>query len=1222
MLLRLPESILSTSATALATSPLHSLLRRLKMTTWNAAALFCSRFAERGLAKAKMSRFQQLLSSSDITFIQEAHGQPGDAVTLIREAPNHLHFASFAPSQAAGGVIISLSNAFAADFTSFEEVVLAPGWCYALRCLGLGVALQFINIHIEPALSYTNKVLLLELIAATAASFDGTTFMAGDFNFVHSDEARFQIAECKDFMGDTRLALRFEAIFAGFTELHQAAYTRRQVTNGVTTTLSRLDRLYTNMQPCLLQDYVTHTHAIGYITNPNNISDHIPVCASLQPPTTSSSYCPRLSAWTLKHPEFMATSRDLLDDCPLPRSGLAGLSVLREVLHATAKVILDIGGAEGASTTSQKLYWTLMAMRGGRDGRHGLVSRALGAYPKLLEWCCPFPAAVVFVEGLHNHITELSSMNIDDMRAELEGDPSIAEWKKVGKRESLRRRASAWASSRRRTSTFTILDRDGAPATSTAHSTQLLAEHWGEVFAATPCCRVAQQRILQHVVLAPEDINWRLSRDQFIEVAERCSDSAPGPDGIPYSAWVRSDPRFIDCVHRAYDEILDGACLPDDFNDAHMVFLPKGEQDGDQHGIARLPESTRPLSLSNAVAKVIASALNASLSQLAARSVSARQRGFVRGRHLLDNVLETEASAVHFAKYFGDTSGIILLDIAAAFPSLAHSWIFAVLRAMGVPRFFRRALANLYRKVNVTILFGGIATTGFTARSGIKQGCPASGSLFALALDPFLRMLCLRLSDPMCTVSAFADDMAIVTRKLYHTLAIIAELFAKLGSATAMKLNPRKSIIIPLGRQTAFAITRHIVDTIPSLGGVLVRGHGRYLGVMIGPTADEARWETAAAKFWQRGMAARDCGGGFFLNVLHYSIYAMSVLGYLMQYAKLPKVIKSMESRLLQYYTHGPWNAIPSRHLMSLRDLGFPKEPGCLAEANSAAMYRAACASPVFAASAALVESQSSDPDALIFPRHIPWMATTAIVQMCANHKEFSLRFPTFLSNPCSTLQARARIVLRDARSSPWGELLRHRTARWFGNCAPRAVELIRCNLTVACSILPPRVVFSTLRLINNGVSTARRYQETPRNCHLCGWVEGDCLEHYLHCEVMLNFAISYLPNIGWRFGPVFGNLRCMLSTELSRNELIATVVSNDILVTTLAAITLGSVAATPLQLMVARLRALSRSSATIRQFLTNGAMPGTLIRPHESPEMAAPTSVEEVLPIRGTPED
>ncbi len=59
-----------------------------------------------------------------------------------------------------------------------------------------------------------------------------------------------------------------------------------------------------------------------------------------------------------------------------------------------------------------------------------------------------------------------------------------------------------------------------------------------------------------------------------------------------------------------------------------------------------------------------------------------------------------------------------------------------------------------------------------------------------------------------------------------------------------------------------------------------------------------------------------------------------------------------------------------------------------------------------------------------------------------------------------------------------------------------------------------------------------------------------------------------------------------MLSIEMPMPELVATVVTNDLLVTTLAAITQGGVIATPEQHLTARLRALSRSSATIRNAL------------------------------------
>ena len=48
--------------------------------------------------------------------------------------------------------------------------------------------------------------------------------------------------------------------------------------------------------------------------------------------------------------------------------------------------------------------------------------------------------------------------------------------------------------------------------------------------------------------------------------------------------------------------------------------------------------------------------------------------------------------------------------------------------------------------------------------SGIIQGCPLSGSIFAMAVDPFLRLL--QKTLPSSTNRAFADDIATIVQSL------------------------------------------------------------------------------------------------------------------------------------------------------------------------------------------------------------------------------------------------------------------------------------------------------------------------------------------------------------------------------------------------------------------------------------------------------------------------
>eukprot|EP00959_Pyramimonas_sp_CCMP1952_P448883 9399485-Pyramimonas_sp.AAC.1 len=102
----------------------------------------------------------------------------------------------------------------------------------------------------------------------------------------------------------------------------------------------------------------------------------------------------------------------------------------------------------------------------------------------------------------------------------------------------------------------------------------------------------------QYVSASGSIYPWIIPEVVFEEILDKKTDSRPGPDGIPYSAWEASGEIGASCLYAVYRELVDNQSLPPDFNDSAAAFLPKGNsQEGET--ITRSAEETRPLSLSN-----------------------------------------------------------------------------------------------------------------------------------------------------------------------------------------------------------------------------------------------------------------------------------------------------------------------------------------------------------------------------------------------------------------------------------------------------------------------------------------------------------------------------------------------------------------------------------------------------------------------------------------------
>ena len=132
----------------------------------------------------------------------------------------------------------------------------------------------------------------------------------------------------------------------------------------------------------------------------------------------------------------------------------------------------------------------------------------------------------------------------------------------------------------------------------------------------------------------------------MLNFLKRAKASAPGPDGIPYAAWLASGSYGAAALHLAMRVMMNGTRHPLGFNNSLGIFLPKGAADDDTLcSVKRTAENTRPLGLKNTDNKTIAAAINYTISGAITHWVDSQQNGFICGRQGLNNIIDIAARA-------------------------------------------------------------------------------------------------------------------------------------------------------------------------------------------------------------------------------------------------------------------------------------------------------------------------------------------------------------------------------------------------------------------------------------------------------------------------------------------------------------------------------------------------------------------------------------------------
>ena len=543
------------------------------------------------------------------------------------------------------------------------------------------------------------------------------------------------------------------------------------------------------------------------------------------------------------------------------------LSAFKEALFAASDRIKSEVGSCSLSDHEQ-VFWAMMAARGVRNSAPRPIIRAVRALPSLKKF---FPQIISHngaEHRIHTGHAELVAGGFEDVKygelcgfvrslsddvaatrdeaeamSEMNDDARACD-KKKAHRQTCRHK---WRPVRRRIAIDRVSD-DAESAPTAIESAECLRAHWSPIFAEKSTCSDSMER-LRPFVASAADFPLRMpSVEEIAEILRHTRNSAPGPDGVPFAAYKATVDICAGLFSECLGDALAGDDLPDEMKESLLIFIPKCDDFGDH---TMKPGEVRPLSLGNTDAKVIASALNFGMSNIAQQIVHESQTGFLLGRSMSENILRVEAEALrHTVTPNVRTSALVFYDFAAAFPSISHYRIVFVLEAMNIDKQAIHLIKAMYSGCLSHICIARSRYGTIDIKSRIRQGCPLSGTLFAILLDPVIRMMHATAPElhGELSIGAYADDIAHVMSDHIRDLPRMLEVFKLARKASALTLKFSKCVVVPLNIfEPLEEHEARLHLAVPEIVSATVAFHARYLGATIGPKSHLCRWRRPAA---------------------------------------------------------------------------------------------------------------------------------------------------------------------------------------------------------------------------------------------------------------------------------------------------------------------------------------------------------------------------------------
>ena len=348
-----------------------------------------------------------------------------------------------------------------------------------------------------------------------------------------------------------------------------------------------------------------------------------------------------------------------------------------------------------------------------------------------------------------------------------------------------------------------IVNDDGQEVTDPEEVEKKIVGFYRNLYETTEDGEVSSNELFDNIdPLDPEQaasVVDELTVEDLSKTLETCQDSAPGPDGIPYSFlkffWSDYGPVLLN----AWKFSLRTGELPPSHKTSYLRLIPKAGKD------PKLITNLRPITLSNTDHKLVTKTYSRKLTSAVSACIGEEQTAYIPGRLINDNV-RSMLMTVDLANRDQDVDGVLVsLDAKKAFDSVNHRYIEKCLEAFGLHSFIP-IFRILYKGLKSDIILNGKIINGYRILKGVKQGDALSCILFIMCIEPLIRNIkrneeirplrsnFLRISIPK--IYGFADDVNVLTKRSGNCLQAIFNEYERFSEISGLVLNAEKTEIL------------------------------------------------------------------------------------------------------------------------------------------------------------------------------------------------------------------------------------------------------------------------------------------------------------------------------------------------------------------------------------------------------------------------------------------